>query len=48
MKDRVVEELQFSVGIVLGGEEVVPRFRVICPEGEWTLFVPLPIEIGER
>ena len=35
-------------GVVLGGEEVVPRFRVICPDGEWTVFVPLPDDIGER
>jgi hypothetical protein len=48
MKDKILEELQFSVGIVLGGEEVVPRFRVICPDGEWTVFVPLPDDIGER
>ncbi len=48
MKDKVLEELQFSVGIVLGGEEVVPRFCVICPDVEWTIFVPLPDDIGER
>ena len=48
MKDKVLEELQFSVGIVLGGEEVVPRFRVMCPDGDWTIFVPLPDDIGER
>ncbi len=48
MKDKVVEELQLSVGIVLSREEVVPRFRVICPDGDWTVFVPLPDDIGER
>jgi hypothetical protein len=48
MKDRILKELQFSVAIVLAREEVVPRFRVICPDGEWTIFVPLPDDIGER
>lgn len=48
MKDKIIEELQFSVAIVLSREEVVPRFRVICPDGEWTIFVPLPDDIGER
>jgi hypothetical protein len=48
MKNKVLDELQFSVGIVLGGEEVVPRFRVVCPDEEWTIFVPLPDDIGER
>ena len=47
MKEKVLEELQLSVGIVLGGEEVVPRFRVICADGDWTIFVPLPDDIGE-
>ena len=48
MKDKVLQELQFSTGIVLSREEVVPRFRIICPEGDWTVFVPLPDDIGER
>jgi hypothetical protein len=48
MKGKLLEELQFSVGIVLGGEEVVPRFRVICHDGDWTIFVPLSDDIGER
>lgn len=43
-----VEELRFSTGIVLAREEVVPRFRVICPHSDWTVFVPLPDDIGER
>ena len=29
-------------------EEVVPRFRVVCPEGDWTVFVPLPDDVSER
>lgn len=48
MKDKLLDELQLSVAIVLGREEVVPRFRVVCPEGDWTVFVPLPDDIGER
>ena len=48
MKDKILEELQFSVGMVLGREEVVPRFRIVCPDGDWTIFVPLPDDIGER
>lgn len=44
----MLDELRFSVGIVLAREEVVPRFRVMCPEGDWTVFVPLPDDIGER
>ena len=48
MRETIVDELRFSVGIVLSREEVVPRFRVISPEGDWTVFVPLPDDIGER
>lgn len=48
MQDLVLEELRFSTGIVLSGEEVVPRFRVICPNESWTVFVPLPDDIGDR
>lgn len=48
MKNKVIEELRFSVAIVRSREEVVPRFRVVCPEGDWTVFVPLPDDIGER
>lgn len=29
MKDKILEELRFSVAMVLSREEVVPRFRVI-------------------
>lgn len=48
MRNHLLDELRFSAGIVLSREEVVPRFRVITPEGDWTLFVPLPDDIGER
>jgi hypothetical protein len=29
MRDKVLEEFQFSVAVVLSREEVVPRFRII-------------------
>jgi hypothetical protein len=48
MKDRIIDELRLSFDIVLSREEVLPRFRVVCPDGEWTVFVPLPDDIGER
>ena len=48
MRKVLLNELQLSVAILLSREEVVPRFRVICPEGDWTVFVPLPDDIGER
>lgn len=48
MKEKILDELRFSAGIVLSREEVVPRFRVLTPDGEWTVFVPLPDDIGER
>ena len=48
MRDTVIEELRLSVAVVLSREEVVPRFRVVCPDGDWTVFVPLPDDIGER
>ena len=48
MKDKIIDELRLSVAIVLSREEVVPRFRIICHDGEWTIFVPLPDDIGEQ
>ena len=48
MKEKVIEELRYSVAIVLAREEVVPRFRVVCPEGDLTVFVPLPDDMGDR
>ena len=38
LREVLLNELQLSVAIVLSREEVVPRFRVICPEGDWTVF----------
>lgn len=48
VKNKMLEELRLSVGIILSGEEVVPRFRVTTPEGDWTVFVPLPDDMAER
>ena len=48
MRKVLLNELQLSVAILLSREEVVPRFRIISPEGGWTVFVPLPHDIGER
>lgn len=48
MREMVLDELRFSCAVVLSREEVLPRFRVLSPEGEWTLFVPLPDALGER
>ena len=48
MKQKILDELQLSVAIVLSREEVVPRFRVMTPEGDWTVFVQLPDDVRER
>jgi len=48
MRDVVLGELRMSCAVVLAREEVVPRFRVLTPEGEWSVFVPLPDDLGER
>lgn len=42
MRDLVLSELQFSTGLVLSGEEVVPQFLVNGDDGAWTIFAPLP------
>jgi hypothetical protein len=48
MRDKLLEDLRLSASIVLAGEEVTPRFLVICPDGDWTVLVPLPEDIGVR
>lgn len=48
MREYVLEELRFSCAVVLSREEVVPRFLVVTPDGNWTVFVPLPDALGER
>ena len=44
----VLEELEFSERVVRGGHEVVPRFRIIAPDGEHTVLLPLPDETAAR
>lgn len=48
MQARIRSELEFSASVVLSGEEVVPRFRILAPEGETVVFLPLPEDLGER
>lgn len=48
MKERILDELRFSCGVVLSREEVVPRFLVLTPDRDWTIFAPLPNDMGER
>ena len=48
LKTAVLEELRLSCAIVLAREEVVPGFRVMTLEGDWTVFVPLPEDVRER
>lgn len=33
MREAVLDELRFSCAVVLAREEVVPRFRVLTPDG---------------
>jgi len=48
MRTTMLEELAVSERIVRDGHEVVPRFRVISPEGQWIIFVQLPDDLAER
>jgi hypothetical protein len=48
LRGIVLAELNVSASVVLGGAEVTPRLRVIGAEGQWTIFAPLPDDIGER
>jgi len=44
----MLEELAISQGVVRKGHEVVPRFRVLGPDGEHTIMVQLPDDLSER
>ena len=44
----LTKELRVSERIVCDGEKVVPRFRVLAPEGDWLILLPLPDEAIER
>lgn len=48
MRSTILEELALSERIVRDGHEVVPRFRVITPEGHWTILDQLPDDLAER
>lgn len=48
LRGIILAELNVSASVVLGGAEVTPRLRVISPDGQWTILVPLPDDIGER
>lgn len=42
MHDLVERELCFSCGVIRDGHDVVPRFLVVTPDGEYTIFCPPP------
>ncbi len=44
----LAEEMRLSERIVRDGLEMVPRFRVITPEGDFVILLPLPDEPIER
>lgn len=48
MRSIMLEELALSERIVRDGYEIVPRFRILTPEGQWSVFVPLPDDMAER
>ena len=48
LRADIIDELQLSEHIVRDGHEVVPRFRVIAPDGEHTVMVQLPDDIAAR
>jgi hypothetical protein len=48
MRALLLEELALSDKIVRGGTEVVPRFRTLGHEAEFTIFMPLPNDLDRR
>ena len=44
----VLEELTVSERVVRAGHEVVPRYRIIAPDGEHSIMVQLPDDIEAR
>ena len=48
LRASILEELAISERIVRDGHEVVPRYLVIAPDGEHTIMVQLPDDIGAR
>lgn len=48
MRTRIIEELILSERIVRTGHEVVPRYRIMAPDGEHSMLVQLPDDITAR
>lgn len=49
MREIIIEELSRSAAIIMGGNQVVPRFRIAVPgDGEHVALVPLPDALAER
>ena len=44
----VLEELAFSQRVMREGHEVVPRFRVLAPDGEHAIMVQFPDDLEAR
>ncbi len=44
----LIDELAVSKGIVSDGDEVVPRFRIMGPEGQFVILMELPDDAKER
>ncbi|MFV0550837.1 MAG: hypothetical protein ACK5L6_02785 [Anaerorhabdus sp.] len=42
MHASIDKELAFSCGVIRDGHEVVPRFMISTPDGDFTIFCPLP------
>jgi len=48
LRALILEELAFSQRIIRDGHEVVPRFRVIAPDGQHTIMVQMPDDLAAR
>lgn len=48
LKRRIEDAFLLSESIVRGGHEVVPRFEIETPDGDFQIMVPLPDDIDAR
>ncbi len=48
LRAHIIEELAFSQRVIRDGHEVVPRFRVIAPDGQHTIMVQMPDDLAAR
>lgn len=48
MQELIERELAFSCNVIRDGHEVVPRFLIKTPDGEATIFCPLPDDVNVR